>query len=117
MNACELLPVEKYLLGAVLPPHLSPFVNEGKTQVYVPPEEKMLKDPNYKPVVSDNDSSDDSDESQSDMKIIEQPDADEQTQENELNEENNGESSDSSSNKLHQKDSKDRVFIEIYLFI
>lgn len=48
VNRRELLPVEKYLMGAILPPHLSPFVNEGRDQVYVPPEERELKDPNFK---------------------------------------------------------------------
>lgn len=48
VNRRELLPVEKYLMGAILPPHLSPFVNEGRDQVYIPPEEKELKDPNFK---------------------------------------------------------------------
>ena len=48
VNRKELLPVDKYLMGAVLPPHLSPFVNEGRDQVYMPPEERELKDPNFK---------------------------------------------------------------------
>ncbi|CAH1391574.1 unnamed protein product [Nezara viridula] len=37
VNARELLPVEKYFIGAVLPPHLSPFVEE-RDQYYSPPE-------------------------------------------------------------------------------
>lgn len=47
LNARKLLPVEKYFVGVVLPPHLSPFSNEYKTQRYVPPEERALKDPNF----------------------------------------------------------------------
>ncbi|XP_013408166.1 pescadillo homolog [Lingula anatina] len=37
VNARKLLPVEDYFLGAILPPHLSPFVEEGEDD-YVPPE-------------------------------------------------------------------------------
>lgn len=47
LNARKLLPVEKYFVGVILPPHLSPFSNEYKTQRYVPPEERALKDPNF----------------------------------------------------------------------
>ncbi|XP_025404888.1 pescadillo homolog [Sipha flava] len=45
VNARELLPVEKYFIGTTLPPHLSPFTVEYRTQRYVPPEEKALTDP------------------------------------------------------------------------
>lgn len=45
VNARELLPVEKYFIGTTLPPHLSPFTVEYRTQRYVPPEEKALSDP------------------------------------------------------------------------
>ncbi|XP_050439028.1 pescadillo homolog [Adelges cooleyi] len=49
VNARELLPVEKYFIGMSLPPHLSPFTIEYKTQRYVPPEEKALTDPSAMP--------------------------------------------------------------------
>jgi len=45
VNARELLPVNKYFMGAVLPPHLSPFVDKTRDQQYVPPEEQALYDP------------------------------------------------------------------------
>lgn len=45
VNARQLLPVNKYFIGAVLPPHLSPFVDKDRDQSYIPPEEKALYDP------------------------------------------------------------------------
>lgn len=42
VNAAELLPVERYLMGTVLPPHLSPFLDETRDQRYKPPEELEL---------------------------------------------------------------------------
>lgn len=50
VNARAILPINNYLIGAVLPPHLSPFVDKIKDQVYIPPEEKALLDPNFKPL-------------------------------------------------------------------
>ncbi|XP_060587911.1 pescadillo homolog isoform X2 [Ruditapes philippinarum] len=41
VNAQMLLPPEDYFIGAVLPPHLSPFVNEQEGD-YVPPEKQTL---------------------------------------------------------------------------
>lgn len=50
VNARTLLPINQYLMGAVLPPHLSPFVDKTKDQVYIPPEERALNDPDFKPL-------------------------------------------------------------------
>ncbi|XP_014254746.1 pescadillo homolog [Cimex lectularius] len=36
VNARELLPVEKYFIGCVLPPHFSPFVDTSRPQTYNP---------------------------------------------------------------------------------
>lgn len=44
VNRRQLLPTNKYFMGVVLPPHLSPFV-DGKRDAYIPPEEKSLLDP------------------------------------------------------------------------
>jgi pescadillo len=41
INANMLLPCEDYLPGAILPPHLSPFVDETEGE-YVPPEKQRL---------------------------------------------------------------------------
>ena len=48
VNARELMPVEKYLMGCVLPPHLSPFSDSRRDQAYIPPEERALMDSDYK---------------------------------------------------------------------
>lgn len=45
VNQRTLLPTNKYFIGAVLPPHLSPFVDPSREDVYIPPEEKALRDP------------------------------------------------------------------------
>lgn len=45
VNQKRLLATNKYFIGAVLPPHLSPFVDPNR-DVYIPPEEKALHDPN-----------------------------------------------------------------------
>merc|ERR1719266_1870275 len=54
INRRELLPVHKYFLGEMLPPHLSPFIKEERRiGDYVPPEEKELlgmKQPEKEPV-------------------------------------------------------------------
>ena len=44
VNRRRLLPVRDYFVGAVLPPHLSPFAaGERRTGDYVPPEERKLE--------------------------------------------------------------------------
>lgn len=48
VNERELLPVGKYSMGVILPPHLSPFTENRQDQTYIPPEERALMDPDYK---------------------------------------------------------------------
>jgi pescadillo protein len=43
INARALLPVEHYFQGAILPPHVSPFITEREGD-YVPPEKKKFID-------------------------------------------------------------------------
>nr|XP_050859205.1 pescadillo homolog isoform X2 [Vespula vulgaris] len=62
VNARELLPVEKYLMGAILPPHLSPFSESRLDQTYIPPEERALMDPEYKLRNEDGESSSEDEE-------------------------------------------------------
>ncbi|XP_060529066.1 pescadillo homolog [Cylas formicarius] len=45
VNAREILPVNRYFIGEILPPHLSPFIDKERDQQYIPPEEKALYDP------------------------------------------------------------------------
>lgn len=46
VNQMTLLATNKYFLGAILPPHLSPFVDPLREETYIPAEEKALRDPN-----------------------------------------------------------------------
>ncbi|XP_053986910.1 pescadillo homolog [Hylaeus volcanicus] len=57
VNARELLPVEKYLMGCILPPHLSPFSDSRHDEAYIPPEERSTTDPGFK--LNDEDSESD----------------------------------------------------------
>lgn len=58
VNQKQLLPTHKYFLGAVLPPHLSPFVDPNREETYIPREEKALRDPE---AIDENENSDESD--------------------------------------------------------
>ncbi|CAD7085915.1 unnamed protein product [Hermetia illucens] len=54
VNQRTLLPVNKYFIGVVLPPHLSPFVDPDR-DTYIPPEEKALRDPSLIETKEDSD--------------------------------------------------------------
>ena len=41
VNAKRLLPIDEYLPGQLLPPHLSPFVEENEDD-YIPPERQEV---------------------------------------------------------------------------
>jgi len=68
INARELLPVNKYFIGEVLPPHLSPFVdkNRDSIQQYIPPEEAALDDPSLQESMNAEDESEEEEEAQED---------------------------------------------------
>ncbi|XP_046418289.1 pescadillo homolog [Neodiprion fabricii] len=69
VNARELLPVENYLMGSVLPPHLSPFTDMLRDQTYIPPEQRALLDPEFKVKTA----KDDSEESEAEEEGDDQP--------------------------------------------
>ena len=62
INRRQLLPVHKYFLGEMLPPHLSPFIKEERRiGDYVPPEEKDLLEPKEQNDEEERNKSNDSD--------------------------------------------------------
>lgn len=77
VNARELLPVHKYFIGEVLPPHLSPFVDKNRDQDYVPPEEQALYDPSVLQELEKQDDSDADESKQSEKSEDENTDIEE----------------------------------------
>merc|ERR1719266_654605 len=74
INRRELLPVHKYFLGEMLPPHLSPFIKEERRiGDYVPPEEKELLGLKQQEQVPDKEKSEE-EESESDNEEIDSAD-------------------------------------------
>jgi len=75
INRKELLPVHKYFLGEMLPPHLSPFIKEERRiGDYVPPEEKELLGLKQKEQVPEKEKSEE-EESESDNEDIDSADS------------------------------------------
>lgn len=84
VNQRVLLPTNKYFVGAVLPPHLSPFVDPNREEVYIPPEEKALRDPNAIEIHVPSDESEDEDvdkTQEKDEPLVPEPERDAQLEE------------------------------------
>ena len=89
INRRQLLPVHKYFLGEMLPPHLSPFIKEERRiGDYVPPEEKEILGLNEKQDGEEKESNDnseqDEEESESEVESSNATDSDEEVA-NDLN--------------------------------
>ncbi|KAK0175309.1 hypothetical protein PV327_009067 [Microctonus hyperodae] len=126
VNARNLLPVEQYFMGAILPPHLSPFNNQ-LDQVYMPPEERALIDPSYKvndlgeleessdedEANNDDDDEDDGEaknkekgEDEDDEEIIEASDEDEEEEEEDDDDDDDDEDEDDKEDEEEEKPTK-----------
>lgn len=113
VNARLLLPPEEYFMGAVLPPHLSPFVTEQEGD-YVPPEKQVLlnRQKGVDSGVEDVDSEVDSD--QDDDDVDEEEDDEDEMEEEEEGEEDEEDSSDEDDveeqpkQKVNKKDNRKR---------
>jgi len=106
INFQKLLPVEDYFIGAELPPHLSPFVEE-KEGDYVPPDkEKMLNPATRKPEVdveSEDEEQDEEDQEEEGAEdYVEEDDEEEESNEEDDEDEDNEEED----NKGHTKKRK-----------
>lgn len=56
VNAKRILPIDDYLPGQMLPPHLSPFVEENEDD-YIPPERQEVIDMEKKILREENEKS------------------------------------------------------------
>jgi len=92
VNHKKLLPVHKYFLGEVLPPHLSPFMKE-ETRIgdYMPPEEKKLRGLVQEEAENEQDENDDNEEASDENEAVEEASDEEQSEEGEEEEEEDSE--------------------------
>lgn len=81
INTRELLPVNRYFMGEILPPHLSPFHDKTRDQQYIPPEENALHDPTILEKLHNKDDSDDEEEEEQEEPETKESDEDENEEE------------------------------------
>lgn len=74
VNQRSLIATNKYFIGAILPPHLSPFVDPNRDEIYIPPEEKALRDPS---AIETHEPSSDEEDADEPIENIPEPERDE----------------------------------------
>ena len=78
VNAKQLVPVNDYVPGAVLPPHLSPFVEE-KEGDYIPPERKEMLEREKELLRTEAENEDDVDEDEKEVDEEEEEEEEEES--------------------------------------
>lgn len=101
VNHKKLLPVHKYFLGEVLPPHLSPFMKEeSRIGDYMPPEEKKLRGLVQEEAENEQEENDDEEASDDNEAAEEASDDDNEEQSEEGEEEEEEDSEEEEENKM-----------------
>ena len=108
VNARELMPVEKYLMGCVLPPHLSPFSDSRHDQAYIPPEERALMDSDFK-LTNDAGESDEESETEDEAEGEKAEGKDLQDSDEESEQKNDEEANDAEMSSAEKEKQQDRL--------